>query len=379
MFEEKLGINLTSAGFQWLNSNTQNIYLYYRIEEKGVSVISIIDTTDGREITQDQYAHIINQIMVNFNNTYSLPGRLLNLVLTFDPNKVKHLTAADSQASHWIVDLSTYRLMIYENESGNFSGLDKMLEQLLDMEQREQGQTTEGLHNSGVSGGQYTSNPQYAQNEKKTTWAVQLTLVNMVLVAINIIAYIITHYTSLFGTPEEMFQKGAFSWYYVVENHEYYRFITSMFMHADFSHIFGNMLVLFFLGTNLERAVGKLKYLFIYFGAGILAGIASFGYNMWMEYGAKSIYDTTFGIGASGAIFGVVGALLFIILIHRGYHDGISASQVLIFTGINIYNGVIDRQIDQSAHVGGFIAGFILAAIVYRRQKETRQNQQADV
>ena len=147
-------------------------------------------------------------------------------------------------------------------------------------------------------------------------------------------------------------------------------------MHADISHIFGNMLVLFFLGTNLERAVGKFKYLFVYFGAGILAGIASFSYNMWMERAAKSVYDTTFGIGASGAIFGVVGALLFIILIHRGYHDGISASQVLIFTGINVYNGIVDHQIDQSAHVGGFIAGFILVAIVYRRKKEIIQNQQ---
>lgn len=68
-----------------------------------------------------------------------------------------------------------------------------------------------------------------------------------------------------------------------------------MFMHGGFEHLFNNMIVLFFIGDNLERAAGKLIYLVIYFGSGIIAAISSISYNMYKG-------NVGFSIGASGAI-----------------------------------------------------------------------------
>jgi Uncharacterized membrane protein (homolog of Drosophila rhomboid) len=373
MFEDKLNSNLTDSGYHRLDSNAQGIYLYYRAEESQVSVISIIHAIHGDEITPEQYSHILGQIKTNFSNTYPTPIKLLNLMLTLNPDRVKHLSNVDSEASHWVVDMDRNRLMIYETQAGDFSGLNRMLEQLLDEEQQEKEQNYANWQQQGDQQSPfYHASDSYEVQRPRT---VQFTMMNTIIIAVNLLAYVITHFTNAFGTPSEMFYKGALSWYCVVKGNEYYRFITAMFMHANLSHIFGNMLVLFFLGINLERALGKWKYLFIYFGSGILAGIASISYNMWKEHAITSIAETTFGIGASGAIFGVVGALLFIILINRGRQDGISAGQVLIFTGLNIYNGIIDKQIDQAAHVGGFIAGFLLAFVFYQLQRNKGKNQ----
>ncbi len=372
MFEEKLDISLTSEGYQRINSNAAGIYLYLRVQENELNAISVIHVVQGDEITKEQYSHILNQIRDNFERSYSQPLRLLNLVLTLNPNKVKSLCISDESSDHWIIDMANNRLMIYETQLGDFEGLSKKIEDLLDIEQKEKGQNASGYaYKEGTSYWQdnsYNSTPVGFRT-------IQFTLVNSVLIILNLIAYVITHYTTLFGSERVTYLNGALSWYRVINNQEYYRFLTSMFMHANLSHLFGNMLVLFFLGTNLERTIGKWKYILIYFGSGVLAGIASISYNMWQEYNADSVFQTTFGIGASGAIFGVVGALLFIILMHRGSHNGISALQVIIFTGINIYNGVIDSQIDQVAHVGGFIAGFLLAVILYRKTKQDNSRQ----
>lgn len=350
MFEEKLNRTLTAKGYKRMNSNAQGIYLYLLTGEKESSIISVIYTPSGEEMTQEQYLHILDQMR---NNTgENQPISILSLLLTNHPEKAKNLIMTDRRNSHWIVDMAQMRLMIFETQGEGFSDIARLIEELLAQEQTEQ-------------------NPLMEEPKKKR---ISITLINSILVVLNVLAYLITHYTNAFGSPDEMFLKGALSWYQVIHQQEYYRILTSMFMHADINHLFGNLLVLIFLGTNLERTVGKWKYILIYFGSGILAGIASIGYNMLQEYNTDSVHRITYGIGASGAIFGVVGALLFILLIHRGTHNGISASQVIIFTGINIVNGMVDRQISQVAHVGGLISGFLLALCLYRRkQKETKE------
>ena len=166
-----------------------------------------------------------------------------------------------------------------------------------------------------------------------------------------------------------MLGRGALSWYFVFEKKEYYRVLTSMFMHSDLEHLFNNMLVLYFVGNNLERAAGKIRYLFLYFGTGILAGLASISYNMWKEGGQFLVGNSVFSVGASGAIFGVVGAMLFIVVINRGRIADISTRQMVLFVVFSLYGGVTNTQIDQVAHIGGFLAGIVLAAITYRRPK----------
>jgi rhomboid protease GluP len=361
MVEDRLSIGLSNMGYRRIDSNAQGIYLFYRVEENELSIVSVVHAISGREITLEQYEHILDQIKVNFRNSYPHQLRLLGLIFTRNPNEAKSLCAAAKQDSHWIIDLETNRLMIYETQSANFEGLRGMIEQLLAGEQYE---------NPGaqIPNPDYDNMPGQRRIPKSQAPAnIQFTLINTAIIVLNIIVFLFTQFVPAFGGRERMIEKGALSWYFVKENNEYYRLLTSMFMHSGWSHLINNMVVLLFVGSSLERAAGRIRYLVIYFGTGIVAAISSISYNMWKEYAHVSFERTTISIGASGAIFGVVGAILFIVIINRGRLNEISTRQMILFVVLSLYSGIINTQIDQAAHIGGFVAGILLAVIIYRR------------
>lgn len=363
MVEDRLNSSLLNIGYQRLDSNAQGIYLYYRVLEKELVIIPVIRVLKGDELTAEQYHHILEQMEESFHKSYPQRIRLLSLILTGYPDRVKQFCSNSMEESHWIIDVSTGRLIIYETQAGDFGGLRDMLEQLLEEEQMQNGQdmpTDTGY------------NPYYASeapDRQGSSRTLQFTLINTILIAANLAAYAFTHFTGAFGGADEMYIKGALSWYFVTEGNEYYRLLTSMFMHADGSHLFNNMLVLLFIGSSLERAVGKVKYIFLYFGTGIVAGLVSIGYNMWKENGIVPIYRSTFSIGASGAIFGTTGAIFYVVAINRGRLEEISLRQIIIFVILSLYSGITNAHIDQAAHIGGFLSGVLLAALMYRRAR----------
>lgn len=345
MIEDRLNNSLINIGYQRLDSNNQGIRYYYRAEGQNLYIVSVVHAINGDEITQLQYQKLLEQVKEYFTKSYSYEIRLLSLVLTRYPYRAKYIFAAAAQDSHWIIDLSTNRLMIYETQSKDFEGLDKVLEQLL---QEDTGQVKS------------------VKSEEASTF----TLINTSLIVINILAYALVHFTGIFGGSDLAFYRGANSWYYVIEQKQYYRLITSMFMHADGSHLLNNMFVMLFIGANLEKAAGKLRYLLLYFGTGMLAGITSISYNMWKENGIFELGNSVMAIGASGAIFGLVGALLYIVLINKGRVAEISTRQIVIFIFLSLYGTVANSQIDQAAHIGGFLSGIILALLLYRRKRK---------
>jgi len=129
-------------------------------------------------------------------------------------------------------------------------------------------------------------------------------------------------------------------------NHEYYRFITAMFLHGGIIHLAFNMLVLSQLASQLEPYFGSAKFSVLYLGAGIGGGIASYLFND----------PYTLSVGASGAIFGLMGAYL--VVAKRVY---VNASSVWTLIGINLALGFALPGIDWHAHLGGLAAGVALA------------------
>lgn len=151
---------------------------------------------------------------------------------------------------------------------------------------------------------------------------------------------------------------------------EWYRLLTYQFLHSGIEHLINNMLILYFIGNALERYLGRIKFLILYFCSGILAGIGSIVYN--------SVCGNTFAvcIGASGAVFGVTGALLYLVLANRGNLQGLTRQQMLLFLGLSIYGGLIRQGVDNAAHVAGLAAGFLLALLLYRRPKGNRKKKE---
>jgi rhomboid protease GluP len=371
MIEDRLTQRLQNTGYQLLNSNIGGVYLYYRITgreaENEAYVISVIHADSGNEFTVEQYRHMLEQIKADFKNRGNNRLNLLSLIFTRNPDKVKQFCLEED--GHWIIDTGAYHLIIYENQSSDFMGLRREIEAVLDEEfqnQREPGQ---------VPDGRAYENPTYRGGVKSGGMSnLQIfTLMNTIIIAVNIIVFLITHYTKLLGGTEQIIANGGTFWYDVIKKNQYYRILTAMFLHYDLNHIFNNMLVLTFMGAYLERATGKLRYLLLYFGSGLIADMTSIVYNMVKDNLDNEIV-IKYSIGASGAIFGVIGAILYIIIINRGRLENIGFRQMILFVVFGLYGGIANAGIDNAAHIGGFISGVILAALLYRRPLDSVRN-----
>ncbi len=186
--------------------------------------------------------------------------------------------------------------------------------------------------------------------------------VNTVIIVINVLVFLYMMLTGNIRSTEYMYNHGASFWPAVIMNHEYYRLLTCAFIHFSFSHLFNNMLVLAFIGDNLERALGKVRYIIFYLACALGSSLVSVLWNM--VTGSYAISG-----GASGAIFGVVGGLLLIIIKNRGRLEDISSVQLGLFAVFTIYHGLTSMGVDNAAHLGGFIIGAVLGLLLYRKKK----------
>lgn len=202
-------------------------------------------------------------------------------------------------------------------------------------------------------------------NELKRYFRIKgVPIVTICLIVANLIVYIVTEIIGDTTSAVFMFNHGAAYTPAIMEGHEYWRLFTCMFLHFGIRHFFNNMLVLGFLGDNLERALGKIKFLILYICSGFLANIVS----VLVEYYGN---DVVVSAGASGAIFGIVGALIWILIANRGVYEDLSIQRVFMFVIFSVFLGVQSSGIDNVAHIGGLIFGFILCMILYRKNKKS--------
>lgn len=186
--------------------------------------------------------------------------------------------------------------------------------------------------------------------------------VNTAIIIINVLCFL---YLELQGSTENagfMLAHGAMFAPLVVDHGQYYRLVTSVFMHFGVSHLLNNMLVLFVLGDNLERALGHVKYLIFYLLCGVGANLVSMTVNLMT--GSLSV-----GAGASGAIFGVVGGLVYAVGVNRGRLEDLTSRQLGVMILLTLYHGFTSMNIDNAAHIGGLAAGILLGILLYRKPR----------
>ena len=188
--------------------------------------------------------------------------------------------------------------------------------------------------------------------------------VNFYLIAANVIYFLFVEWKGSTEDVECMLQWGAMFKPAIVEGKQYWRLFTAMFMHFGIRHLVNNMLILFVLGDNLERALGHVKYLIFY----LLCGIGS----NWVSMMAHTADTMTVSAGASGAIFGVVGGLLYVVTANRGQLEDLNTRQLVIMIFFSLYLGYTSTGVDNSAHLSGLVIGFVLAIILYHRPARDR-------
>lgn len=186
-------------------------------------------------------------------------------------------------------------------------------------------------------------------------------VITYVLILINVLVFLIS---ILFDMKEEVILYGG-NHRELIRLGDYYRLITSMFIHVDLLHLLCNCYSLYVVGNQIESFFGKTKYLIIYFGSGIIASLLSICFN------------TSFSIGASGAIFGLLGSILYFGYHYRLYLGNVLKTQIIPLIILNLLIGFASTGIDNAAHIGGLIGGVLVSMICglkYKSNKVERFN-----
>ncbi|CAM5188013.1 Rhomboid protease GluP OS=Ureibacillus acetophenoni OX=614649 GN=SAMN05877842_111142 PE=3 SV=1 [Ureibacillus acetophenoni] len=170
------------------------------------------------------------------------------------------------------------------------------------------------------------------------------------IIAINLIIYILTIPSEM---RELLFTYGM-SVNLLISNGEWWRFVTSTFLHADFFHVLFNMFSLFLFGPKLEKIAGKARFLTIY----LLAGI--FG-NVFTYLTQDPFYAS---VGASGAVYGILGE--FAALVHYTHHTMPQLKQIIMpIIIISVILSFIQPGVNIMSHLGGLATGFFLGLIYF--------------
>ena len=169
----------------------------------------------------------------------------------------------------------------------------------------------------------------------------------------NLICFILTEICG-----DKIYDSFACNAYMVKKLHEYYRLFTSNYLHFGWDHFFNNMAVFLLLGSSLEKVIGSVRYVILYTGAGIAGSIISVAYY-------SMIGQDVLSAGASGAIFGLVGALAAIFLFCKKQRQRFDGFGIFLMIAGSLYHGFQSGTTDNAAHIGGCIAGFILSMLLY--------------
>ena len=130
---------------------------------------------------------------------------------------------------------------------------------------------------------------------------------------------------------------------------DYYRLLTAAFLHANIAHLIFNMYALWIIGMQLESFIGRWRYLVVYLFSAITGSLLS-----------VIITPDAVSVGASGAIFGLLGALLYFGYHYRVYLGTVIKSQIIPLIVINLLLGFMVPGIDNAAHIGGLIGGALI-------------------
>lgn len=185
-----------------------------------------------------------------------------------------------------------------------------------------------------------------------------VTPVNMTFVIINVVVYLILEILGDTTDGAFMYAHGAMYPWAVLEEGEWYRMLTAAFIHFGLPHLVNNMVLMICLGSYLERAYGRVKYAILFLICGI-------GGNLISMFAMIIKQNMAIAGGASGVVFGLIGALLFLVLKNKGRFEDLTLKRFLLMMALALYYGFSTAGVDNAAHVGGLMVGFVMGCIYF--------------
>ena len=339
MIRKDIDAAFKNAGYRFLQGRRSEIGIYYRYYQEGFHVVLAVDQTGGYEMTPEQQRYMEEWAMSNF---YHPQGILADFPQGFPVYRVEVLTLLFGDREEqmremcsvcqntWAYQLSERRVLIYENQPAEFYGLRQMLERIEPLQ----------------------ANKRY-----------RLPYITLGLIAANALVYILME---IFGSTYDasfILRYGGMYPTLVSEEHQWWRLLTAGFIHFGAAHLINNMVILYGIGERLERAVGHVRMFVIYMASLLGGSVCSCAMMLLSGNYALSA-------GASGAVYGVIGGFLWVLILHKGRWEGITVKRLLLSILLMVYYGFASSGIDNWAHIGGLIIGFLTTAVLYHRKRQ---------
>lgn len=325
-------------------------------------------------VTKENYQPIVvngleNEIWLeNIDKKYAVIRINSNYIhndeqLSFDIFKAKTVVKQIKKKT-FSLSCNTLSILLNIGENVNLESNDKHIElcAINDLDELENGKSISGIFpeikndvinaNDDMDFFINVTNDINTKTEEKNklyekTFKKKMIVVTYAIIAINVIVYLLEILNIL---NVNYFSMNLAS----VKNGEIYRILTSAFFHSGPIHLFCNMYSLYIIGTQLETVMGKAKFSIVYLISAIVASLLSGVLN---GVGISSV-------GASGAIFGLMGALLYFGYHYRLYLGSVVTSQIIPLIILNLFIGFTMPGVDNFGHIGGLIGGLFSAMIV---------------
>lgn len=205
------------------------------------------------------------------------------------------------------------------------------------------------------------------ENEKfNEVFSPKLIIISNIISLVCIILYIITCITSksILEIDINTLAKYGANNILLVKSGEFWRIITSSFLHVGVIHLLVNLYSLRIIGPSVETLIGKSKFIFVYLISAISGSLMSLIFN------AENIIS----VGASGAIFGLMGSLIYFGYHYRLYLNGVIKTRILPVVLMNLAIGFVATGIDNAAHIGGLIGGYLALMAVGVKNKSKKKD-----
>ena len=367
---QKIQEILEKEQYKKITSNIPFVTLFVQYIDSSARVIQLIDCENQIKLTVQQFDIFCKRAESFIQEKGYEDVDLLSIIVTNQIGEARKFILGSYKC--WIIDSANPRILIFDSQPDDFYNIKGIIEDIIiDNSNRDSSQTTYNSYEDSYERDDYDYYGQEAYGRRQSSYynsypaeqkgfKDEFTLINTIMVLINVVVFFAM---SLKGSTEDvefMLTHGAMYVPAITEAGQYYRFFTCMFLHFGFTHLSGNMVVLLFLGDNVERAVGKIKYILIYIFGGLIGSLGSFLYAFVYNKGIVSA-------GASGAIFALIGALLWLVICNKGKLENMTTLRVCVLIAYALYSGFTSPNVDMSAHLFGLMGGFLMAMILYRK------------
>lgn len=320
-----------TAEYSRVNILGDQVVAYFNNADSGLDIFIVVNNIGLRVYGMEELTEQGESLIQYFNRQGIWNIDMMYLICT---NDIKRDSYMHESMQCWFLDAESRNLIIYENQPTDFAEMKENIASNAFLEEKR-------------------------RSKRIFPW------ITIIIILINVAVYMVMEAKGSTLDTLYMLNHGASYWSYEFNNGEIYRLFTCMFMHFGFAHIFNNMLSLYIIGMQAEQIFGRIRYLVLYIVTGLFASIISSVYYMIID-------DNVVSAGASGAIFGIIGAVLVAFWINRKSFDNMRG-RLIAFIILIFYNIVGNGGVDNAAHIGGLVSGVILSLIMLKTHKKMRE------